>query len=178
MLSLLFAASAASPPPPVGRCIAYLGLPSVPANYRAAVAAVRALRAVGAAYERPRGSYYDWSDGVFSSPGTLDVKKGSVVKEELDPLAHVAEAARASFPYAASLGRPLSNIILQVVEAVVDAGEGIQALRRRQGQALCDIVDSLRDLDDLCASRMPPHVAFVAGSIRVASIACLVEGLG
>ena len=174
MLALVGLAAATLHPRPVGCAIAFLGLPFVPVEYAAAVHAARSLLAVGAQYVRP--SCYTRKKHAMG-PDLSDVKAARRVLVDDDPLAHVEAASSVRFPDAAA-SYELPKAMLEAVDLIIGMGDGLPAFRARQGQALLDIVESLSDLDALCASRMPAHVAWVAGGVRVASMAVLVEATG
>ena len=173
MLALIGLTAATSRPRPIGCAIAFLGLPCVPVEYVAAVHAARALLAVGAKYVRPHA--HERSNGAHSlGPDLSDVKGDRRVVVDDDPLEHVEAAARVRFPDAAASYK-LPAAMLEAVNRIIEMGGGLPSFRARQGQALIDIVDSLSDLDALCVTHMPSHVAFVASGVRVASMAMLVE---
>ena len=175
LLALLAPATAAPAcQRPIGCAIEFLGLEQVPPDYVRAVHAVRALRLVHAAYVRPQAAWHDGGASVLGAiPG--DVRANRVVQVDDEPMAHVRAAAKARLPDPCT--GSVSSVLLGVVEQIVAAGDDLPRLRQRQGQGLCDVVDSLQRLDALCVQHMPDHVRFVCAGVRIASIGALVEGL-
>ena len=174
MICVLFALAAASGGK-VGRTIAFLGLEEVPPEFSAAVALVRSWRAVQNVYSRPARDRDDGSCGAFTAAGS-NLKEGRHVRVDSDPLNHVRTAEKVRLPEP-SFAQTLPAVLRAVCAAIVQKGDELPGFRVRQGQRLLELPDMLCDLDEVCRSRMAPHVHFVAAGVRVACMAALIEGL-
>lgn len=132
--------------PAIGAAIAFLGLDEVPAEYTAAVLAIRAFAAVGTRFVRP-----DAKRSAVEQVGST-AKEGRRVPVDTDPLSHREWALRTPMPdpYA---DQGIGPVLMSVVDRIVELGPSACAFRESQGQLLCDAVDSLSALDALCAVR-------------------------
>jgi len=157
---------------PIGYAIAFLSLQTVPPAYKEAVELLRAARWCTAPYERPPPT----SDGrVYKGLSTLGNKlvDNTLISEALDPIKHIADALRLSFPEP-SFDVKLATELIQAIAYAMESKD-IVAEREAQSTFLRGVAELLLDFNSQIVAAMPASVHSVASGTNVAMIAALVE---